>query len=106
MQPMCTIALRAARAAGEMIVKAADYLDVVSVDEIRRYDFVSDVVRISEQSIIQDISKAYPHHSFRGEETGKSGDPNSEFEWIIDPLDGTTNFIRGCLLYTSDAADE
>ena len=95
MQPMCTIALRAARAAGEMIVKAADNLDVVRIDEKRRNDFVTDVDRISEQSIIQNISKAYPHHRFRGEETGKSGDPNSEFEWIIDPLDGTTNFIRG-----------
>ena len=95
MQPMCNIALRAARAAGELIVKAADNLDIVRVDEKSRNDFVTDVDRISEQSIIHNLSKAYPHHSFRGEETGKSGDPKSEFEWIIDPLDGTTNFVRG-----------
>ena len=95
MQPMCNIALRAARASGEMIVKAADNLDLVKVDEKGRHDFVTEVDRRSEESIIYHLSKAYPDHSFRGEESGLSGNLDSDVEWIIDPLDGTTNFVRG-----------
>ena len=95
MQPMCNIALRAAREAGEMIIKAMDNIDRIRVDEKSRHDFVTEVDRNSEESIIKQIRKAYPDHSFRGEETGISGKDNSSIEWIIDPLDGTTNFIRG-----------
>ncbi len=95
MQPMVNIALRAARAAGEMIVKSADNLDLVKVDEKGRHDFVTEVDRRSEETIIYAIKKAYPEHAFLGEETGRSGNPDAEVEWIIDPLDGTTNFIRG-----------
>lgn len=95
MQPMVNIALRAARQAGEMIVKAADNLDSVKVDEKGRHDFVTEVDRRSEELIIEQIKKAYPDHRFLGEEGGQSGNDNSDFEWIIDPLDGTTNFVRG-----------
>jgi myo-inositol-1(or 4)-monophosphatase len=95
MQPMVNIALRAARSAGEMIVKSADNLDLVKVDEKGRHDFVTEVDRRSEETIIYHISKAYPDHRFLCEESGVSGNPNSDVEWIIDPLDGTTNFIRG-----------
>tara|TARA_B100001093_G_scaffold291779_1_gene278524 strand:- start:103 stop:906 length:804 start_codon:yes stop_codon:yes gene_type:complete len=95
MQPMCTIALRAARISGEMIVKAADNLDLVKIDEKGRNDFVTEVDRASEQSIIYHLSKAHPDHKFRGEESGYSGNQESDVEWIIDPLDGTTNFVRG-----------
>lgn len=93
MQPMVNIALRAARQAGEMIVKAADNLDSVKVDEKGRHDFVTEVDRRSEELIIEQIKKAYPDHRFLGEEGGRSGNDNSDFEWIIDPLDGTTNFV-------------
>ena len=95
MQPMVNIALRAARSAGEMIVKSADNLDLVKVDEKGRHDFVTEVDRRSEETIIYHISKAYPDHRFLCEESGVSGNPHSDVEWIIDPLDGTTNFIRG-----------
>ena len=95
MQPMVNIALRAAREAGEMIVKSADNLDIVKVDEKSRHDFVTEVDRRSEDMIIQAIQKAYPDHTFLGEETGRTGNPDAEVEWIIDPLDGTTNFVRG-----------
>ena len=95
MQPMVNIALRAAREAGEMIVKSADNLDLIKVDEKGRHDFVTEVDRRSEETIIYHIKKAYPDHAFLGEESGRSGDPESDIEWIIDPLDGTTNFIRG-----------
>ena len=95
MQPMVNIALRAARDAGEMIVKSADNLDLVKVDEKGRHDFVTEVDKRSEETIIYHIKKAYPDHTFLGEETGRSGNPDSDVEWIIDPLDGTTNFVRG-----------
>jgi myo-inositol-1(or 4)-monophosphatase len=95
MQPMVTIALRAAREAGEMIVKSADNLDLIKVDEKGRHDFVTEVDKRSEETIIYHIKKAYPDHAFLGEETGRSGNPDSDIVWIIDPLDGTTNFVRG-----------
>ncbi len=95
MQPMVNIALRAARQAGEMIVKAADNLELVKVDEKGQHDFVTEVDRRSEETIIYQIKKAYPDHRFLGEEGGTSGNPDSDVEWIIDPLDGTTNFVRG-----------
>ena len=95
MQPMVNIALRAARLAGEMIVKSADNLDLVKVDEKGRHDFVTEVDRRSEETIIYHINKAYPDHRFIGEESGISGNADAEVEWIIDPLDGTTNFLHG-----------
>ncbi|MDA7852962.1 inositol monophosphatase [Porticoccaceae bacterium] len=95
MQPMVNIALRAARRAGEMIVKSADNLDSVKVDEKGRHDFVTEVDKRSEETIIYHIKKAYPDHRFLCEESGVSGNPDSDVEWIIDPLDGTTNFVRG-----------
>ena len=95
MQPMVTIALRAAREAGEMIVKSADNLDLIKVDEKSRHDFVTEVDKRSEETIIYHLKKAYPEHAFLGEETGRSGNPDSDIVWIIDPLDGTTNFVRG-----------
>lgn len=95
MQPMVNIALRAARQAGDMIVKAADNLELVKVDEKGRHDFVTEVDRRSEEMIIEQIKKAFPDHRFLGEEGGTSGDRSSDVEWIIDPLDGTTNFVRG-----------
>ncbi|MGB1158836.1 MAG: inositol monophosphatase family protein [Porticoccaceae bacterium] len=95
MQPMVNIALRAARAAGELIIKSADNLDLIKVDEKGRHDFVTEVDRRCEETIIYHIKKAYPDHGFFGEESGQSGNPDSEVQWIIDPLDGTTNFVRG-----------
>jgi myo-inositol-1(or 4)-monophosphatase len=92
---MVNIALRAARMAGEMIVKSADNLDLVKVDEKGRHDFVTEVDRRSEETIIYNIKKAYPDHRFLGEESGVSGNSDSDIEWVIDPLDGTTNFVRG-----------
>ena len=94
-RPMCNIALRAAREAGEMIVKAADNIDGIKVDEKSKYDFVTEVDRRSEELIISQLSNAFPDHGFYGEETGFRGKQDSPFEWIIDPLDGTTNFVRG-----------
>ena len=95
MQPMVTIALRAARQAGEMIVKAADNLDSVQVSEKSKNDFVTEIDKRSEEMIIDTISKAYPDHHFLSEESGFRGSDSSDIQWIIDPLDGTTNFVHG-----------
>ena len=95
MQPMNTIALRAARKAGELIARATDDLDRIDVESKSANDFVSEVYRAAEKEIIYHIINAYPEHAFLAEESGESGNPESEYRWIIDPLDGTTNFIRG-----------
>ena len=97
MQPMLNIALRAARSAGELIIRSVERLDVIAVNEKDANDYVSEVDRAAEQTIIQALQKAYPTHGFLGEEGGSiagSGD-GADYQWIIDPLDGTTNFVRG-----------
>jgi myo-inositol-1(or 4)-monophosphatase len=95
MEPMSHIALRAARKAGDIIVRATEQLDRIEVESKGANDFVSEVDRASEKEIIYHLSKAYPEHAFLGEEGGLSGNADSEYRWIIDPLDGTTNFLRG-----------
>ncbi len=93
MHPMLNIAVRAARAAGKVIARALDHVDSLSVSEKSRNDFVTEVDRRAEQEIIRTIQRAYPNHAIMAEESGEqSGD---EFQWIIDPLDGTTNFLHG-----------
>lgn len=93
MHPMLNIAIRAARAAGDTIVREMDRVSDISIDIKGKNDFVTEVDRQAEYIIIETIKKAYPDHAFLGEETGKSGD--SDYLWIIDPLDGTTNFLHG-----------
>jgi len=93
MQPMLNIAIRAARKAGNTISRAADRTYALKITEKTANDFVTEVDRQAEQDIIQVIRKAYPSHAILAEETGQSGD--NEYQWIIDPLDGTTNFLHG-----------
>jgi myo-inositol-1(or 4)-monophosphatase len=95
MEPTINIALRAARKAGDMIARAMEDLDRIEVESKSANDFVSEVDRSAEREIIYHLSKAYPDHAFLAEEGGSSGNQDSEFRWIIDPLDGTTNFLRG-----------
>ncbi|GAA6152992.1 inositol monophosphatase family protein [Pseudoteredinibacter isoporae] len=95
MEPMLNIALRAARKAGELIERALERVDVVAFEEKGRNDFVTEIDQASEKEIIYHLRKAYPEHTIRGEETGVSPGNDSDYEWIIDPLDGTTNFIHG-----------
>jgi myo-inositol-1(or 4)-monophosphatase len=93
MHPMLNIAIRAARAAGDSIVREMDRVSDISVDLKGKNDFVTEVDKQAEYIIIETIKNAYPDHAFLAEESGKSGD--SEYVWIIDPLDGTTNFLHG-----------
>lgn len=95
MEPMLTIALKAARKAAELIERSFERVDLIDIEEKGRNDFVSDVDRQAEREIIYLLSKSYPDHKFLGEESGHSGAKESEYEWIIDPLDGTTNFLHG-----------
>jgi myo-inositol-1(or 4)-monophosphatase len=92
---MANIALRAARRAGELIVRASDDLDRVAVRSKDANDFVSEVDEAAEGEIIRQLRRAYPEHAFLGEESGYQGPQDAENVWIIDPLDGTTNFLRG-----------
>jgi myo-inositol-1(or 4)-monophosphatase len=90
---MLNIAVRAARSAGNIIARYADQVDTLSVTNKAPNDFVSEVDKLAEEEIIKVIKKSYPDHSILGEETGSH--EGNEYEWIIDPLDGTTNFLYG-----------
>jgi myo-inositol-1(or 4)-monophosphatase len=85
--------MRAARRAGDLIVKSLSRLDSLKVDTKGRNDFVTDIDRKAEADIIATIRRSYPQHAILAEESGRSGE--DEFVWIIDPLDGTTNFLHG-----------
>ena len=104
MEPMINIALRAARQVGENIVRASDDLDRLDVVEKGVNNFVSEVDINAEQEIIYQLRKAYPDHAFLGEESGLTGSEDADYQWIIDPLDGTTNFVRGIPHYAISIA--
>lgn len=91
--PIVNIAVRAARAAGDIIIRALDRLDRIEVSEKKPHDYVTDIDRKAEKEIISTIKKAHPAHAIWAEESGESGD--HDYVWIIDPLDGTRNFIHG-----------
>ena len=93
MHPMLNIAIRAARAAGDSIVREMDRACDISIESKGKNDFVTEVDKNAEEIIINTIKNAYPNHAFLAEETGLSGE--GDFLWIIDPLDGTTNFLHG-----------
>jgi len=97
MHPMVNVALNAARQAGEIIARAADRIDLIAVGRKSENDYVSEIDNAAEKEIIYHLRKAYPDHLITAEESGQSGNPDNinGYEWIIDPLDGTTNFVRG-----------
>jgi myo-inositol-1(or 4)-monophosphatase len=91
---MLNIAIQAARSAGKIIVRFLDHLDANDITEKERHDFVTKVDRMAEEEIINTIQRSYPSHNILAEESGlRSGTTNCT--WIIDPLDGTINFIHG-----------
>lgn len=93
MQPLMNIAVRAARRAGEVIIRSLNRLESLEVTSKGRNDYVSEVDQTAEREIIALIRKSYPDHAFLGEESGAIGD--GPVVWVIDPLDGTTNFLHG-----------
>jgi len=102
MHPMLNIAVRAARAAGNIIIRQIDHIQDLPVSEKSRNDFVTGVDRQAEEIIIDTIHKAYPAHAFLAEESGPRG--KHDYVWIIDPLDGTTNFLHGFPQYAVSIA--
>ncbi|WP_093555933.1 inositol monophosphatase family protein [Pseudoduganella namucuonensis] len=103
---MLNTAIKAARRGAAVINRASFDLDRVIVNEKQHNDFVTDVDQAAEQAIIEVLSKAYPDHGFLAEESGASANVNDEIEnlWIIDPLDGTTNFMHGFPQYAISIA--
>ncbi len=100
LHPMINVAVKAARAAGAIINRAALDVESVRVSEKQVNDFVTEVDQAAEQVIIETLLGAYPGHAIWAEESGRThGAQDSDYAWIIDPLDGTTNFIHGLPIY-------
>jgi myo-inositol-1(or 4)-monophosphatase len=93
MKPTTNIAIRAARQAGSILMRYFDHLESLKVQEKNKNDYVSEVDRAAEQAIISTIHQAYPDHAILAEESGDHD--GNDFQWVIDPLDGTTNYLHG-----------
>ncbi|MBK1721588.1 inositol monophosphatase family protein [Thiocystis violacea] len=93
MHPSLNIAIRAARSAGKLLLRYSDRVDQIKVESKSRNDFVSDIDRAAEATIIQELRGRFPHHAILAEESGEQG--SGDHLWIIDPLDGTTNYLHG-----------
>lgn len=92
-KPVVNIAVQAARKAGQVITRALNRLDTVKVVDKDRFDYSTEVDKAAEAEIVKELKRAYPDHAIHGEESGLSG--KSRYTWVIDPLDGTSNFMRG-----------
>jgi len=95
MHPMLNIAIRAARSAGKIIMQGTEQLDKVETQQKGVNGLVTSIDIAAEEAIIAVVKKSYPDHGFICEESGVQGNAQSEYQWIIDPLDGTTNYIKG-----------
>lgn len=95
MNPILNTAFKAARKAGDLMIRASKDLCNIKTDSKAFNDFVSDIDRMSENILIETLLEAYPQHKITAEESGSHGNPNGAYEWIIDPLDGTTNYLHG-----------
>ena len=105
LHPMLNIATKAARAAGAIINRGSQDLDILKVSSKGPNDFVSEIDQLAEAAIIEILLTAYPGHGILAEESGREhGAQDSEFTWIIDPLDGTTNFLHGFPAYAVSIA--
>ncbi len=94
MHPMLNIAVRAARKAGNLIAKNYETPDAVEASQKGSNDFVTNVDKAAEAVIIDTIRKSYPQHTIITEESGELEGTDQDVQWVIDPLDGTTNFIK------------
>jgi len=105
MHPMLNTAVKAARAAGKIIVQGSQNLDRLTVTTKRENDFVSEIDQKAEQAILYTLLDAYPSHAILAEESGASGATGeAEYQWVIDPLDGTTNFLHAFPQYAVSIA--
>ena len=105
MHPMLNTAVKAARAAGKVINYGSQNLDRLTIHSKRSNDYVSEIDHKAEQAIIEILLEAYPKHAILAEESGATGiADDTEYQWIIDPLDGTTNFLHGFPQYAVSIA--
>jgi len=95
MHALLNVAVMAARRAGAVLIRNLVKLEKLQVEQKGHNDYVSEADRAAERAIIDVIQKHYPEHAILAEESGSQGDPSSETVWIIDPLDGTTNYLHG-----------
>ncbi|MDN5865003.1 MAG: inositol monophosphatase [Gammaproteobacteria bacterium] len=95
MDPLVNIAVTAARAAGAVALRGMNRLDDLRVERKRHNDYVSEIDRRAEEVILDIIAKAHPDHAILAEESGAGGKDESDYQWVIDPLDGTTNYLHG-----------
>src|SRR3990172_9439013 len=95
MHPLLNIGIRAARRAGEVLLRSMDEVGTISIEEKGLNDFVTQIDKAAENEIISVIHKVYPDHTILGEECGLLETAENPVMWIIDPLDGTTNFLHG-----------
>lgn len=102
MHPMLTIAVKAARRAGAIINRASQDVGKLAITDKSLNDYVTEVDHLAEKAIIDILLDAYPKHAILAEESGARGE--SEYQWIIDPLDGTTNFLHGFPQYAVSIA--
>ena len=102
MHGMLNIAVRAARRAGDLMVRHLNQLDSLQIDEKGRNDFVTQIDHGAERAIIEVILDHYPDHSILAEESGAAG--SHAYQWIIDPLDGTTNYVHGFPVFSVSIA--
>ncbi len=103
MNPTLKVAIGAARAAGNIILRHHNQIDRLTITNKDTHDFVSEVDKLAEKAIIAQIQKFFPRHSILGEESGEILGDNSK-QWVIDPLDGTTNFLHGFPQYSVSIA--
>ena len=93
-RPAVNVAVRAARAAGAIVLRYMNRVDGLKVEEKSRLDFATEVDRMAEAEIVRELKRAYPDHGVLGEESGASGKSKDKI-WVIDPLDGTHNYLHG-----------
>lgn len=103
-QEIAALAVKAAKMAGKLIQKGAEDLSLLNIEQKSLHDYVSEIDRNSEAAIYDLVAQAFPEHAFVGEEFGTVGDQQAEVTWIVDPLDGTTNFLRGIPHYAVSIA--
>ncbi len=93
--PVLNVAIEAAHAAGNIMRRQMQHVSAIPVERKARHDYVSEVDKACEAEIVREIRRYYPEHAFLCEEGGRTGDSDSDRVWVIDPLDGTSNYLHG-----------
>ena len=94
-KPAVTVMVKAARLAGNVLLRGINKLDALNVVQKGRMDYASEVDADAEKVIIKELKRGYPEYAVFGEEGGVQGGKSGRYTWVIDPLDGTSNYLRG-----------